>query len=72
MDWRKEFDLPRDTPEHWREFYESLRPLKELSDELLKQAEMERLEALYEGKPKPLGIRQIMDLRAKHIEEQLG
>ena len=69
-DWRQEFELPGDTPEYWKEFYESLRPLKALSDEVLKQWELDRLDALYEGNPKPLGIRQIWDLRAKHTEDQ--
>ena len=69
MNWRQEFDLPEDTPEHWREFYESLRPLKELSDEALGQMALERLDAMYESR-RFLGIRQIMDLRAKHIEGQ--
>jgi len=71
MNWRQEFDLPEDTPEHWREFYKSLRPLKELGEECLRQMALERLDAMYENR-KFLGIRQVMDIRARHIEEQRG
>ena len=65
MGWRQKFDLPEDTPEHWGEFYESLRDLKELTDRLWSQRELECLEAMFSNVPQPLGVRQMMGLMAK-------
>ena len=39
-------------------------------DELFRQRELAILDADFDGEPRPIGLRQMMDLRAKHIEEQ--